>query len=80
MGFLLTILHILLTVLTLGLALFALLTQNFDYQYYTLLSMGLMILVMGIKELRKEKKGFAYFIILAAAYILFVAGDLLLTS
>ena len=80
MGFLLTILHILLTVLTLGLALFALLTQNFDYQYYTLLSMGLMILVMGIKELRKEKKGFAYFIILAAAFVLFVAGDLLLTS
>ena len=79
MSFLLTILHILLTVLTLGLALFALLTQNFDYQYYTLLSMGLMILVMGIKELRKEKKIFAYFIILAAAYILFVAGNLLLT-
>ncbi|ANU12341.1 hypothetical protein BBH88_18620 (plasmid) [Planococcus antarcticus DSM 14505] len=76
----LTILHILLAVLTLGLALFALLTQNFDYQYYTLLSLGLMILVMGIKELRKEKKIFAYLIILVAAYILFVAGELLLTS
>lgn len=80
MSFVLTILHILFAILTFGLALFGLLTQNFDYQYYMLLSMGLMILVMAIKDLRKEKKVFAYLMFLAAAFVLFVAGNLLLTS
>ena len=78
-GRLLTILHTLFAVITLGLALLGLITKNFDYQYYMLLSMGLMILVMGIKEIQKEKKFFAYPMLLAAAFILFVAGELLLT-
>ena len=80
MDLLLTILHILFAVLTGGLALFGILTQNFDYQHFMVLSMGLMILITGIKELRKEKKAFAYLIILAAAFILFVAINVFLTS
>lgn len=72
MDFLLTILQILFAALTLGLAIFGLLTENFEYQYLMLLSMGLMILIMGIRELKKEKKIFAYFMILAAAFILYV--------
>lgn len=73
MDFLLTILQILFSVLTLGLAIFGILTENFEYQNFMLLSMGLTILVMGIRELRKEKKAFAYFIILAAAFMLYVS-------
>lgn len=69
----LTILQILFSVLTLGLAIFGILTENFEYQNFMLLSMGLTILVMGIRELRKEKKAFAYFIILAAAFMLYVS-------
>jgi len=73
MDFLLTILQVLFSALTMGLAIFGLLTENFEYQNLMLLSMGLMILVMGIRELRKEKKAFAYFIMLAAAFILYVS-------
>lgn len=76
----LTILHILFTILTFGFALFGLITQNFDYQNLMVLSMGLMILIMGIKELRKEKKVFSYFIISAAAFVIFVAIEVSLTS
>lgn len=75
----LNVLQALLAILTLGLAIFGLITENFDYQHFMLLSMGLMILVMGIRELRKEKKAFAYFIILAAAFILYVAVERFLT-
>ena len=71
--FLLTILHLLFAVLTFGFALYGLLTQNFDYQYFMFLFMGLMFLVMGLKELRNQRKVLAYFLILTAAFILFVA-------
>lgn len=71
----LTVLQALFAILTFGLAVFALLTQNFDYRHFMMLAMGLMMLVMGIKELRKEKKMIAYFIILAASFALFVAID-----
>lgn len=73
MDFLLTILQVLFSALTMGLAIFGLLTENFEYQSLMLFSMGLMILVMGIRELRKEKKAFAYFIMSAAAFILYVS-------
>lgn len=69
----LTILQILFAALTLGLAIFGLLTENFDYQYLMTLSMGVMILVMGVRELQKEKKAFAYFMILTAAFMLYVS-------
>lgn len=73
MDYLLTILQILFSALTMGLAIFGLFTENFEYQNLLLLSMGLMVLVMGIRELRKEKKAFAYIIMLAAAFILYVS-------
>ena len=80
MDLLLKILHILFAVLTFGLALFGLITQNFNYQHFMVLSMGLMLLVMGLKELRKKKKASAYLIMLAAAFVLFVAINVFLTS
>lgn len=73
MDFLLTILQVLFSALTMGLAIFGLLTENFEYQNLMLLSTGLMILVTGIRELRKEKKAFAYFLMLAAAFMLYVS-------
>lgn len=52
----LTILHTIFGVLTFGLAIFSLITKNFEYRHFMLLSMSLMFLIMGIKEFRKEKK------------------------
>lgn len=75
----LTILHILFAALTFGFALYGLLTQNFEYQNFMILSMGMMLLVMGIKELRGKRKWVAYLMFLAAAFVLFVAASIFLT-
>ncbi|MGH2317958.1 DUF3953 domain-containing protein [Planococcus sp. SE5232] len=69
----LTVLHILFGVLTFGLAIFSLITKNFEYRHFMLLSMSLMLLVMGIKEFRKEKKTTAYSLIFASVFALVVA-------
>ncbi len=77
---LLTILHILFAVLTFGFAVYGLLTKNFEYQNFMILSMGMMMLVMGLKEFRGKRKWVAYLMFLAAAFILFVAANIFLTS
>lgn len=73
MTFLLTILHILFGVLTFGLAIFGLLTKNFDYQYVMFFSMSMMMLIIGIKEFRQKRKAIGYTLVLVAAFALFVA-------
>ena len=76
---LLTILHILFAALTFGFAVYGLLTKNFEYQHFMILSMGMMILVMGLKEFRGKRKWVAYLMFLAAAFILFVTASIFLT-
>ena len=73
MNFLLTILHTIFGVLTFGLAIFSLITKNFEYRHFMLLSMSLMFLIMGIKEFRKEKKATAYSLVLVSVFALIVA-------
>lgn len=73
MDILLTILHIIFGVLTFGLAIFGLLTKNFDYQYLMFFSMSVVMLVMGIKEFRLKRKANGYSLVLVAAFALFVA-------
>ncbi|MEK6190442.1 MAG: DUF3953 domain-containing protein [Carnobacterium alterfunditum] len=69
----LTILHTIFGVLTFGLAIFSLITKNFEYRHFMLLSMSLMFLIMGIKEFRKEKKATAYSLVLVSVFALIVA-------
>ena len=69
----LTILHIVSGVLTFGLAIFSLITKNFEYRHFMLFSMSLMFLIMGIKEFRKEKKATAYSLVLVSVFALIVA-------
>ncbi len=69
----LTILHTIFGVLTFGLAIFSLITKNFEYRHFMLLSMSLMFLIMGIKEFRKEKKATAYSLVLLSVFALIVA-------
>lgn len=73
---LLTLLHILFAALTFGFAVYGLLTKNFEYQHFMILSMGMMMLVMGIKEFRRKRKWVAYLMFLATAFSLFVAANI----
>ena len=69
----LTMLRLLFAVITVVLAVFGLITKNFDYQAYALLFLGLMSLVIGIQEIQKKRKMMGWFSILAFVFILYVA-------
>lgn len=55
------------------LAVFGLITKNFDYQAYAFLFLGLMALVMGIQEMQKKKKMMGWFSFIASVFFLYVA-------
>ena len=69
----LTMLRLLFAIITMVLAVFGLITKNFDYQAYAFLFLGLMALVMGIQEMQKKKKMMGWFSFIASVFFLYVA-------
>lgn len=69
----LTMLRLLFALITMVLAVFGLITKNFDYQAYAFIFLGLMALVMGIQEMQKKKKMMGWFSIIASVFFLYVA-------
>ncbi|MFC4024672.1 hypothetical protein ACFOUV_12785 [Oceanobacillus longus] len=65
----LKIIRIILSVITLLLAGYGLLSDNFVLQSLMIFFLGLLILVMGIDEFNKGKKGFGYLCIAIAIFI-----------
>jgi Protein of unknown function (DUF3953) len=51
---------------------YSLYTDNFKFQPYITLLMGLMMLVMGIDELKKGKKGYGYLSIGVSGFVFLV--------
>ncbi|MGM9923382.1 MAG: DUF3953 domain-containing protein [Bacillus sp. (in: firmicutes)] len=70
----LKILRIILSIITMGLSVFSLITKNFEYIPYLMLSLGATMLVAGLIELQKNSKEFwGYFGIVASLFVFYVA-------
>lgn len=70
----LKILRIILSIITMGLSVFSLITKNFEYIPYLMLSLGATMLVAGLIELQKNSKEFwGYFGIVASLFAFYVA-------
>ncbi|MGD6876326.1 YczI family protein [Bacillus infantis] len=67
------ILRVIFAVITAIIAGYGLITDNFEYQSYMLLFLSLMMFVIGIEELRKERKVTGWFSIIAFLFGSFVA-------
>ena len=70
----LKILRIILSIITIGLSGFSLITQNFEYTPYLMLSLGATMLVIGLIELQKNRKEFwGYMGIVVPLFVFYVA-------
>ena len=70
----LKIFRIILSIITMGLSVFSLITKNFEYIPYLMLSLGATMLVAGLIELQKNSKEFwGYFGIVASLFVFYVA-------
>lgn len=70
----LKILRIILSIITMGLSVFSLITKNFEYIPYLMLSLGATMLVAGLIELQKNSKEFwGYFGSVASLFVFYVA-------
>lgn len=69
---LLTILRVLLSIIVVAIAGYGLMTQNFEFQAYMFLFLGLVMLVSGIQEFQKDKKLMGWLLIAVFAFLQFV--------
>lgn len=70
---LLMILRVILAVISASIAVYGLITANFEFQSYMLFFLGLMMLVMGLEEFQKERKVMGWISIMAFVFVLFVS-------
>ncbi|MED3836777.1 DUF3953 domain-containing protein [Peribacillus frigoritolerans] len=67
------IVRIILAIIVLALSAYQLITENFELMPYSMLFLGAMILVTGLSELQKDRKGFwGYMSIVISLFIFFV--------
>ncbi|WP_019244217.1 MULTISPECIES: YczI family protein [Bacillus] len=59
--------------LILSLSIYSVITNNYKYQSFMMLSLGAMTLIMGISELQKKRKVNATILMLSSAFVLFVS-------
>ncbi len=70
----LKVLRIILSIITIGLSGFSLITQDFEYTPYLMLSLGATILVTGLIELQKNRREFwGYMGIVTSLFVFYVA-------
>ena len=70
---LLKILQIILSIIVISLAGYGLITDDFKFQPYMILLLGLTILVMGLREFQTGHKGFGWISIVVFIFMLFVS-------
>ncbi|MCL6603163.1 MAG: DUF3953 domain-containing protein [Paenibacillus sp.] len=69
-----------LAIIVIATSTYSLITKTSDLAPYTMLCLGVMILVMGLEELKKGRKGFWYLSIFISLFVFFVSiQDLLLS-
>lgn len=69
----LNILQFILAIIAMALAIYGLVTGDFQFQNYMMLALGLMFLVMGIRAFKEEKKWNGWLFLVTALFTLFVA-------
>lgn len=69
----LKILQIILSIIVISLAGYGLITDDFKFQPYMILLLGLTMLVMGLREFQKGQKGFGWLSIVVFIFLLFVS-------
>ncbi len=69
----LKILQIILSITAISLVGYVLITGDYKLQPYMMLFLGFMMLVIGIRDFQKEKKGHGWLSIVACILILFVS-------
>ncbi len=74
-------LRIILSIVGVVLAGFCLITKNFEFMPYLMLILGSSILITGLVELQKDRKGFSgYMCIIASLFVFFVSIKVFLLS
>ena len=68
----LKILRIVLSIITISLSGFSLITENFEYIPYLMLSLGVTMLVIGLIELEKNRKEFWGFMSIVVSLFVFL--------
>ena len=66
-------LQIILSLTVISLAGYELITEDFKFQPYSMLFLGLTMLVMGLREFQKGQKGYGWLSIVVFIFILFVS-------
>ncbi|MGP4108893.1 DUF3953 domain-containing protein [Virgibacillus sp. L01] len=69
----LIILHIIFSVVAISFAAYGLITNNFEFQHYMIFFLGLLMLVMGIQEFKKERKVLGWLLVVVFLFLLFVS-------
>ena len=69
----LKVLQIIFSIIAMALASYGLVTQDFRFQAYMILFLGLTMLVSGLQEFQKNKKGTGWMLIGVFALLMFVA-------
>ncbi|APC47595.1 YczI family protein [Virgibacillus halodenitrificans] len=68
----LRILQFIFAVLGIAFAAYGLITGNFQFQNYMMLSLGLMFLVMSIQEFKEDRKAYGWLLLVTSLFTLFV--------
>lgn len=66
-------LRIILSITVISLAGYGLITENFKFQPYMMLFLGLSMLVMGLREFQKGQKGYGWLGIVVFIFTIFVS-------
>jgi hypothetical protein len=68
------ILRIVLSLTTITLAIYGLITSNFEFMPYMMLSLGALMLFIGIVEIRRQRKAYwGYISIVVSLFVVYVA-------
>ncbi|MGE6613710.1 DUF3953 domain-containing protein [Peribacillus sp. NPDC076916] len=66
--------RIILAIFVLALSAYQLITENFELMPYSMLFLGALMLVIGLAELQKDRKGFGgYMSMVVSAFLFFVS-------
>ncbi|MET1180795.1 MULTISPECIES: DUF3953 domain-containing protein [Bacillales] len=66
--------RIILAIIVLALSAYQLITENFELMPYSMLFLGALMLVTGLAELQKDRKGFwGYMSMVVSAFLFFVS-------
>lgn len=76
----LKIIHVILSIIVLGLALFELITNDYQMMPIMMFFLGALMLVLGIRELQKEKRKTGVLSVIVSLFVFFVVFNQLWMS